>query len=94
MGLLPSRVSPAEFDLVNAGYTMAKLTGLDLAGVAKLIRPNMPILLCTWFSEIAAPDILKELGMELLVKPYDIRQISEVVRKILLAQKGLDFRSK
>ena len=43
---------------------------------------------------IAAPDILKELGMELLVKPYDIRQISEVVRKILLAQKGLDFRSK
>ena len=82
------RLSPDEFDLVITDYTMPKLTGLDLAREVLRIRPDIPILLCTGFSEKITPDHMKELGMGLLMKPYGMRQISEEVRKILDARKG------
>jgi CheY-like chemotaxis protein len=82
------RLSPDEFDLVITDYTMPKLTGLDLARKMLRIRPDIPILLCTGFSEKITPDHVKELGMGLLMKPYGLKQISEEVRKILDAQKG------
>ncbi len=69
-------------------YTMPKLTGLDLAREVLRIRPDMPIMLCTGFSEKITTDSVKGLGMGLLMKPYGMSQISEAVRKILDAQKG------
>ncbi len=74
---------PDEFDLIITDYTMPNLTGMDLAKEVRRIRRNMPILLCTGFSEKISHDSVKELGMELLMKPYGMRQIAEVVRKIL-----------
>ena len=50
------RSSPDEFDLVITDYTMPKLTGLDFAREVRRIRPDMPILLCTGFSEKITPD--------------------------------------
>jgi two-component SAPR family response regulator len=67
---------------------MPNLTGVDFAKAVRRIRPDMPILICTGFSERITPDSLKELGIELLMKPYGLRQISEAVRKILDARKG------
>ena len=83
------RSSPDEFDLVITDYTMPKLTGLDFAREVCRIRPDMPILLCTGFSEKITPDHVKELGMGLLIKPYGMTQISEMVRKLLDARKGV-----
>ena len=85
------RSSPDEFDLVITDYTMPKLTGLDFAREVLRTRPDIPLLLCTGFSEKITPDSLKELGMGLLMKPYNMRQISKAVRKILDAQKGGRF---
>jgi len=82
--------SPDEFDLVITDYTMPKLTGIDLAREVRRIRPDMRIVLCTGFSEKITPDGVKELGMELLMKPYSVREISEVVRKILEARGELN----
>ncbi|MGA2935936.1 MAG: PAS domain S-box protein, partial [Syntrophobacteraceae bacterium] len=82
------RSSPGGFDLVITDYTMPKLTGLDFAREVLRLRPDIPILLCTGFSEKITPDSVKELGMELLMKPYGMRQISEAVRKILDARRG------
>ncbi len=75
--------NPDEFDLLITDYTMPKLTGLDFAREARRIRPDMPILLCTGFSEKITSERMKELGMGLLMKPYGMREISEEVRKIL-----------
>jgi len=82
------RSNPDEFDLVMTDYTMPNLTGMDLAMEVLRIRPDMPIMLCTGFSEKITTDSVKGLGMKLLMKPYGMRQISEAVRKILDAQKG------
>jgi PAS domain S-box-containing protein len=79
---------PDEFDLVITDYTMPNLTGMEFAKKVRRIRPSMPIILCTGFSEKITPDCVKELGIELLMKPYGLRQISEVVRRILDAGKG------
>jgi PAS domain S-box-containing protein len=82
------RSSPFEFDLVITDYTMPKLTGLDFAREVLRLRPDIPILLCTGFSEKITPDSVKKLGMGLLMKPYGMREISEAVRKILDARRG------
>jgi len=82
------RLAPDEFDLVITDYTMPELTGLDFAREIRLIRPDMPIMLCTGFSEKITPDSVKELRMELLMKPYGMSEISEAARKILDARKG------
>ena len=82
------RSSPGEFDLVITDYTMPNLNGLDLAREVLRIQPDMPIMLCTGFSEKITPKGMKELGLGLLLKPYGIRQISEAVRKIFDDQKG------
>jgi two-component SAPR family response regulator len=61
---------------------------MDLAKEVRRLRPDIPILLCTGFSEKITSDSVKELGMDLLMKPYGMRQISQAVRKILDARKG------
>jgi FixJ family two-component response regulator len=67
---------------------MPKLTGIDFAGEVMRLRPDIPILLCTGFSEKITSGHMKELGIELLMKPYNVRQMSQAVRKILDARKG------
>jgi CheY-like chemotaxis protein len=81
------RSSPDEFDLIITDYTMPKLTGLDFAREVRRIRPDMPVMLCTGFSEKVTPDSMKELGVGLLMKPYGMRQISEEVRKTIDVKK-------
>ena len=83
--------NPDEFDLLITDYTMPKLTGVDFAREVRRIRPDMPILLCTGFSEKITHESAKELGVVLLMKPYGMRQISVEVRKILDARKGGRF---
>jgi CheY-like chemotaxis protein len=82
------RAGPNEFDLIITDYAMPKMTGMDLAKEVRRLRPDIPILLCTGFSEKITSDSVKELGMDLLMKPYGMRQISQAVRKILDARKG------
>ena len=77
------RERSADFDLIITDYTMPGLTGLDLIREIRRTLPDMPILLCTGFSEKITPDSVKEFGVVLLMKPYGMRQISEAIRKIL-----------
>jgi PAS domain S-box-containing protein len=79
---------PDDFDLIITDYTMPNLTGMDLVKEVRRIRPDMPVMLCTGFSEKITPDSVRELGVELLMKPYGMRQISEAVRKILDARRA------
>ncbi len=78
---------PDRFDLIITDYTMPNLTGMDLAKEVRRIRPDMPVLLCTGFSEKITPESVKEFGVEVLMKPYRLGQLSDAVRKILDARK-------
>jgi CheY-like chemotaxis protein len=77
------KLDPAGFDLIITDYTMPKLTGVDLSFAIRRIRPDIPIILCTGFSEKVTETVAGELGVELIMKPFGMEQLAELVRKVL-----------
>jgi CheY-like chemotaxis protein len=87
------RSQPQEFDLVVTDLTMPKLTGIDLAREVKIIRPDMPIILCTGYAERVSQGMAKELGIqEVIIKPFKLQQLGQILNKILESKKNSDER--
>ncbi|QGY38857.1 response regulator [Pseudodesulfovibrio cashew] len=59
-----------DFDLVITDQTMPNMTGLELAREILQIRPGMPIILCTGFSDAVSYDRLRDIGIgDFIMKP-------------------------
>jgi len=79
---------PDTFDLVITDQTMPGLTGVDLARRILQIRPHMPIILCTGYSSQISEETAKAAGIKgFAFKPITIKDIGELIRKILDGQK-------
>lgn len=75
---------PHGFDLIITDMTMPKMTGFDLARNAKRIRPDIPIILCTGYSDLVDEESALEAGIEkYIMKPLAIYNVAETVRKVL-----------
>lgn len=75
---------PDEFDLIISDMTMPKMTGLELTKEMMAIRADIPVIICTGFSELLDETQAKAAGIrELLMKPLAIQKLSEKVRKVL-----------
>jgi PAS domain S-box-containing protein len=73
-----------EFDLVITDYTMPHLTGTDLAREMMRIRPDIPIILCTGFSEMITEEKVKDMGIrEFVMKPLAWRELAISIRGAL-----------
>jgi len=75
---------PARFDLVITDQTMPQMTGVALAHELQKIRPEIPIILCTGFSE--SVDAAKVHGLNIrafLLKPIKLKETAETIRKDL-----------
>ncbi len=78
------RQTPDEFDLVITDMTMPDMTGDVLARKLIAIRPDIPIIICTGYSERINPDIVKEIGIrELAMKPVDMKDIARMIQRVL-----------
>ncbi|HOI94854.1 MAG TPA: PAS domain S-box protein [Syntrophobacter fumaroxidans] len=78
------RAQSDRFDLVMTDYTMPRMTGMALAREMMRIRPDIPVVLCTGFSERVTEEAVKEEGIRTLaMKPLEMRQIAEIIREIL-----------
>ncbi len=76
--------SPDRFDAVITDMTMPDLTGDRLAGRIRQIRPDLPIILCTGFSEKVADKDPEALGVDaVLMKPVDIAEMARLLRRLL-----------
>ena len=63
---------------------MPTMTGDILAGELKKIRPDIPIILCTGFSELLTKEEARSMGiMDFLMKPLTTSELSHTVRKAL-----------
>ncbi len=72
------------FDVVITDMTMPILTGAVLAGELLALRPDLPIILCTGFSEIVSRERLARIGVKgFLLKPVTIRDLAEMLRRVL-----------
>ena len=75
---------PFRFDLIMSDVTMPRLPGPDLAREVLAIRPDMPIILCTGYSEMISPDEARALGMKGYVqKPLVMKQLATILREAL-----------
>ena len=75
---------PDHFDLVITDMTMPNLTGAELTKKILAIRPEMPIILATGYSELINEEKAKELGVAAFVmKPLVKRQLDMVIREVL-----------
>ena len=70
--------------LVITDQTMPNMTGKDLAKELMVIRPDIPIVLCTGFSEKIDAKRAEEMGISAFVmKPIVMRQIANTIREVL-----------
>ena len=75
---------PDAFDLVITDQTMPHVTGDRLAREMIRIRPDIPVILCTGFSEKIVKEDLTEKGIrEVIHKPLGVRSLSEAIREVL-----------
>ena len=78
------RARPDRFDLVITDMTMPNMTGIELAQEIMRIRPGIPVILCTGFSESITPEKAKALGLkDFIMKPIIKNQIAEAIRRNL-----------
>ena len=78
------RANPGKFDLVITDMTMPNMTGDKLAGEMIKIRTDIPIILCTGFSEMMSKEGAESLGLKgFLMKPVVLKKLSSVIRKVL-----------
>jgi nitrogen-specific signal transduction histidine kinase/ActR/RegA family two-component response regulator len=75
---------PEQFDAVITDQTMPGMTGLDLARMMLQIRPDLPIILCTGYSNLVNEDQAKNSGVkEFAMKPVSKKDIATLLRKVL-----------
>ena len=78
------RTKPDQFGLVITDMTMPDMTGERLAKELMQVRPDIPIILCTGFSERITEEKAKGMGIrEFVMKPLVMRDLANTVRQVL-----------
>jgi len=73
-----------KFDVVISDLAMPNMAGEKLASEMLKIRPNIPIILNTGFSDKMTPKIAEKIGIKgILMKPIVKSELAQTIRKIL-----------
>jgi PAS domain S-box-containing protein len=85
-GLEAFRANPDRFDLVITDFTMPNMTGMELANELFKLRSEIPIILCTGYSDHINEEKAKRNGIRAFVmKPVVLDEIANTIRKVLQA---------
>ncbi|MBI9076569.1 MAG: transporter substrate-binding domain-containing protein [Desulfatibacillum sp.] len=86
------QANPSAFDLVISDMTMPHMTGDLLALKLISIRPDIPIIICTGFSERINKENAEAAGIKgLLMKPIIRSEMAQMIRSVLDEAKGLSL---
>ena len=78
------RAKPHDIDLVVTDMTMPDMTGDDLAKRILELRSDIPILLCTGYSEQITQEKAREIGIRgFALKPMVTEQFAHLVRETI-----------
>ena len=78
------RSQPDKFDLIITDQSMPNLSGDQLATQIKDIRADIPIALCSGFSDTLTRERAKQSGIDyFIMKPVIKRELAETLRQIL-----------
>jgi len=78
------RADPDQFDVIITDMNMPRMTGDRLAAEVLEIRPHMPVILCTGYSERMSAKKAEALGVSKYIeKPIALRNLASSLREVL-----------
>ena len=78
------RTNPDQIDLIISDMTMPHMTGDKLTQEILNIRSDMPIILCTGYSERMSEDRAQEIGIRKYIeKPIEKETLARSIREVL-----------
>jgi PAS domain S-box-containing protein len=78
------RAKPDHFDLVITDQTMPGMTGDVFAKELMQIRPDIPVIICTGYSQMIDPERARRKGIKAFVmKPVLVNDIAAAIRRVL-----------
>jgi CheY-like chemotaxis protein len=76
--------NPEAFDLVITDYSMPMMTGLEMVEAMHVLRPDLPVLLTTGFSEEIDEHNAQALGVQAFMrKPVQTAELLDCVASLL-----------
>jgi signal transduction histidine kinase/CheY-like chemotaxis protein/HAMP domain-containing protein len=74
----------SAFDLLITDQTMPRITGIQLIGKVRRLRPDLPVLLCTGYSETVTEETASQFGIsKFLMKPFSRETLAWAVHQAL-----------
>lgn len=78
------KADPNRFDIVITDMTMPKKTGSDLIAVIRSLNKNIPVIICSGFSNLMDETIAGKIGADkYLMKPLHTRDLLTEIRLLL-----------
>jgi PAS domain S-box-containing protein len=78
------RREPGAFDLAIMDQSMPQMLGIELAREILQVRPGLPVILCTGYSETLNEEEALAAGVSAFVlKPFTVKEIAEKIRRVL-----------
>ena len=78
------RNKPDRFDLIVTDQSMPNMIGTALAEAMMEIRPDIPIILCTGYSELSIVKRADGRGIKgIVMKPINKKELSQTIRQVL-----------
>jgi len=76
--------NPDKFDIVITDHTMPNMTGIELALKLFAKKPDIPVILCTGYSESINRKKALSMGVkEFIMKPYSRRKIAQTIKTVM-----------
>ena len=72
-----------EVDLLLTDIKMPRLDGYQLTSAALRLLPGLKVMMMTGYAHEPAPQIIRDAGIKVLLKPFDFDRLLVEVRKIL-----------
>ena len=78
------RSQSSRFHLVITDQTMPGMTGIELSAELLRIRKDIPVILCTGYSDEKVREAARTIGIrKIIAKPFIMQELATVIREIL-----------
>jgi len=78
------KTAPSRFDVVITDMNMPDMNGMQLAAELIAVRPDIPIILCTGFSERIDRKKAEDQGIRgWLMKPVGMKDLAQTIQEVL-----------
>jgi signal transduction histidine kinase/ActR/RegA family two-component response regulator len=76
-----------QVDIVITDLTMPKMTGIQLAAEIRKIFTEIPVILCSGYSETVVPEEAEKAGVKkFMAKPLEMRALANAIREVINKQ--------